>query len=357
MSETFKPTIRRVDASVRSPDAAVRKGRKLLKESKLDEAHEIFQDLVQRNQADAFVHGAIARIKHKHGDLDGALDHLRIAIKMDPLKPLPYIRSARIYAMRGQLNEAKEALQNVIRIRAEAPVAYLGLGAIYQRENQPELAIQQYQTALQYNPRLTPARKRLAECLSANGRTREAMVQIAAALRVKPDDPEAFALKGRLHLLAQQHDEAQRAFEHAVELTPDGGKARIRLGLAEAYLQDAKLAQAEQVLDGIPERDQSPLFHKLWGDLYSARDMHPEALEEYRAAALGSGTDLDIEGFGAMDFLVDADADKWALMAAEARTAAAGIVEQRRREQPLARSSAETGKRPRGPSSDRSPAR
>jgi Tfp pilus assembly protein PilF len=331
MTETFTPNIKRVATPAKSPEAAVRTGKKLLKEKKFDEALEVFEDLVKHDQADAFVHAAMGRIKYKQKDLDGALDHFRISIKMDPTKPQAYMHSARVYFNLDQLNEAKEALQNAIRVHPQATMAYLGLGAIYQREKQPELAIEQYEKGLQYNPRVALARRRLAMVLSAVGRTSDAMVQIGAALRIKPDDPETYALKGHLHLREKQYDDAQHAFERAVELDPEGGKIPVRMGLAEAYIQGDKLVHAEHVLNGISEREQSPLLSKLWGDLYTAKGMHREALEEYRAASLGVGEDLDIEGMQSTDFLVeDGDDEKWESLATEAQAAATGFVEKHR---------------------------
>jgi tetratricopeptide (TPR) repeat protein len=331
MTEAFTPTIKRVAAPAISSESAVRKGKRLLKEKKFDEALELFEDLVRRDQADAFVHAALARIKFKQKDMDGALDHFRISIKMDPTKPQAYIRSARIYFARGQLSEAKEALENAIRVQPQAPVAYAGLGAIYEREKQPELAIRHYQKALQFNPRMALARKRLAECLSSVGRTDEAMGQIGAALRIKSDDPDTYAVKGRLHLREKQYNEALQSFERAVELDPDGKKLQIRIGLADAYIHAGKLALAERVLTQLPQREQSPLLHKLWGDLYTAQGMHREALEEYRAASVSVGEDLGIEALEDIDFLTEeGDDDKWGMLAAEAKAAAERFVEKRR---------------------------
>ena len=331
MTEAFTPRIKRVATPLKSSDATVRMGKKLLKEKKFDEALEVFEDLVRRDQADAFVHAAVGRIKSKHKDLDGALDHFRISIKMDPTKPQAYVRSARIYFARGELSEAKDALQNAIRVYPQASVAYVGLGAIYQREKQVELAIEQYQKALHYNPRMAVARKRLAETLSTLGHNSEAMVQIGAALRITPDDPEIFAIKGYIHLLNKEYNDAQQAFERALELDPNGGKTKIRLGLAEACIQGGELVQAEQVLNEMSQHEQSPRQHKLWGDLYTARGMHREALEEYRAASLGIGEELGIEGFQDTDFLVEDDDERWEMMAGEAKVAAAGVVEKRRK--------------------------
>lgn len=331
MAEAFTPSIKRVEAAPKSSEAALRRGKKLLKEKRFDDALVVFEDLFRRDQADAFVHSAIARIKFKQKDLDSALMHFQAAIKKDPTKPQSYIRSARIYMIRDQLENAKEALENAIKVHPQAPVAYVGLGAIYQRQHQLELAIAQYQKALQFNPRMPPARKRLAQVLSSLGRKDEAMAQINASLRIKQDDPEAYALKGHLHLIEKQHADAQKAYERAVALDPEGKKVQFRIGLVEAYIKDDNLVQAEQVLNDLPLREQAPLLHKMWGDLYSAKGMHREALEEYRAASLAVGDATDLEGTDDIDLsLEDVDDDRWELMATAARTKADAFVEQRR---------------------------
>lgn len=331
MAEAFTPSIKRVETVPKSSEAALRRGKKLLKEKKFDDALLVFEDLVRRDQADAFVHTAIARIKFKQKDLDSALTHFQAAIKKDPTKPQAYVRSARIYMMREQLDNAENALENAIRVHPQAPVAYVGLGAIYQRKKQPERAIEQFQKALQFNPRMPPARKRLAQALSSVGRKEEAMAQINASLRIKQDDPEAHALKGYLHLLENQHADAQKAYEHAVSLDPDGKKIQFRIGLIEAYIKDDKLVQAEQILDDLPLREHAPLLHKMWGDLYSAKGMHREALEEYRAASLAVGDDLKLEGLEDIDLTFeDGDDDKWETMATAAKTKADVFLEQRR---------------------------
>lgn len=332
MNEPFTPNIKRVATPAKSSDATIRRGKKLMKEKQFDEALEVFEELVKNDQGDAFVHTTIARIKYKHKDMDSALDHFQIAIKMDPSQPQAYIRSARIYFAQGELARAKEALSNAIRVQPKSPIAHVGMGAILQREKKPEAAIEYFQTALSFNPRLEFARKRLAQALSAAGRVPDAMTQVDAALRIKPDDPEAYAIKGRLHLREKQYDDAQRAYEQAVELGGDGGKTQIRVGLAEAYIQGGKQAQAEQVLRSLPQRDQSPLVHKLWGDLYTGMGMHREALEEYRAASLAIDEDLGVEGLQDLDLLLDdGDDEKWEAIAGEAKAAAANVIEERRR--------------------------
>lgn len=331
MSEAFTPNIKRVATPERSSEAAVRRGKRLLKEKQFDEALEVFEELVRNEQADNFVHTAIGRIKTKRKDLDGALAHFQTAIKLDPSKPQGYIRSARILFSQGQLDQAREALNNAIRVQPKASAAYVGLGIICQREKKPELAISHYEKALSFNPRMVAARKRLAQVLSKVGRMPDAMAQANAALRIQPEDAEGYALKGRLHLVDKEYEEAQRAYERAVELEDDGGDTRNRLGLAEAYIHGGKLVQGEQTLRSLSAREQSPLLHKLWGDIYNARGMHREALEEYRAASLAIDDDFGIEGLQDMDLMLDDGEDEqWEAIAGKARAGAQSVIDKRR---------------------------
>ena len=332
MSNTTEPTIKRVEQT-RSAEMAIRRGKKLLSEKRFDEALNEFEQVLEQGQATAFVHSAIGRIKFKQKDLDGALHHFQEAIRLDPTHPQPYLRSARIYAARRDLQKAREQLENALRVNPRSPVAHAALGQILAREGKHEEALAEFTKALTFNPRIMMARRLLATTLMKMGRKAEAMNQIRAALRIKADDPQVHAILGRLHLEEKDYDGAQRAFSEALALNPEA-PLTVRLGLVEAYLGAGNLGEAEKGLEAVPQREQfSPYLHKLWGDLYHARGMHKEALEEYRAASLTVGEDMGIEGLEDLDLMAeDLDDEMIQRMATEAATAAGKFVARKREE-------------------------
>lgn len=330
MTSTFVPTIKRVTSA--SAEASIKRGKKLLADKRFDEALSEFEALVRQDQASAFVHLAIGRIKYRQRDHDSALRHFKQAIELDPTQVQPYLRSGRIYLQRNELDKAREAFNNALRVNARSAIAYAAMGLVHLRQEHPDQAIEQWKIALSYNPRMILVRKRMATVLHKMGRSTDAIAQIKAALRIKPDDAESFAIKGRLHLLDKDYEEAQQAYEQAAELDPEDQKPLIRLGLAESYIEGQQLDKAERVLGEIPQREQfSALLHKLWGDLYEAKGLHKEALEEYRSAALVTGEDFGLEGLDSLDILADdSDDERWEGLAVAAKHSTSGFIEKRR---------------------------
>jgi len=330
MTSTFVPTIKRVTSA--SAEASIKRGKKLLADKRFDEALSEFETLVRQDQATAFVHLAIGRIKYRQRDHDSALRHFKQAIELDPTQVQPYLRSGRIYLQRNELDKAREAFNNALRVNARSAIGHAAMGLIHLREEQPDQAIEQWKIALGFNPRMIQVRKRMATVLHKLGRSTDAIAQIKASLRIKPDDAEAYAIKGRLHLLDKDYEDAQQAYEQAAELDPEEQKPLIRLGLAESYIEGKQIDKAERVLGEISQREQfSALLHKLWGDLYEAKGLHKEAMEEYRSAALVTGEDLGLEGLDSFDILADdSDDEHWEGRAAAAKRTTSDFIEKRR---------------------------
>lgn len=331
MNTTFVPQIKRITPSA-SAEATIKRGKKLLADKRFDEALAEFEDLIRQNQATAFVHLAVGRIKYRQRDHDAALRHFQQAIELDPSQIQPYLRSGRIYLQRNELDNANRSFQDALRVNPRSAIAHAASGLVFLREGQAERALDQWTIALSYNPRMSTVRKRMALLLHKLGRSADAFTQIKAALRIKSDDAEAHAIKGRLHLLDKEYEEAQRAYEQAVELDAEEQKPVIRLGLGEAYIEGKQLDKAERLLSEIPQREQfSALLHKLWGDLYTARGLHKEALEEYRSAALMNGEELAIDGMESLDmFADDGDDDRWEGVANSAKRITSSFIEQQR---------------------------
>lgn len=329
MVKSFTPSFKRVETD-KPVETSIKRIRRLLSEKRFDEALEELEDIVRKDQANAFVHSVIGRIKFKRREFDDALRHFQIAIQIDPANALQaYLRCARIHFMQNDVDKARLALESAIQINPKSSLGYAGLGLIQWRQKDQVAAIELWKTALAYNPRMMPVRKRIAVAFYETGSRTEAVAQINAALRIDPEDPESYAIKGRFHLLDKEYKEAQKAYEDAVALDPEGKMQSIRYGLVEAYIQLNKFDQAESFLKECSKRQESSaIVHKLWGDLYTAQGMYKEALEEYQGASLGAGESLGIEGLEALDlFVSDEDDEKWESMAISARGAAGRILD------------------------------
>ena len=181
-------------------------------------------------------------------------------------------------------------------------------------------------------------RKRIAISLSDLVKTADASAHIKSALLINNDDPETFAIMGKLYLIEKDYSAAQRAYTEAISLSEsdDGnskGSPAVQMGLAEALIEGEKLTQAEKILSEMSQREQfSPLVHKLWGDLYKRKGMHKEAVEEYRAASLSMEGELEVNSeIASLDIAIEDSSDHdWEAIAQTFSTATADFLNKKR---------------------------
>jgi tetratricopeptide repeat protein len=100
---------------------------------------------------------------------------------------------------------------------------------------------------VQLDPNDAVARTRLSRALLAVGKVSEALDQLHAAVRAKPDYHKAHYELGFIYLRQNRLAEAAAAFETVVRLTPDDYEAEGSLGTI--YLQQGKLSEAQAHLE------------------------------------------------------------------------------------------------------------
>jgi Flp pilus assembly protein TadD len=143
-------------------------------------------------------HHLMARFLSDKGDLDRAIDHLRLSIAIEPTDSTTYTDLGVALARRGQIPEAIENLQQAVAL----------------------------------NPRLSLARFNLGNALALQGRFAEAAEQLENALRIKPDYAEAYNNLGKVWAAQGQLDRAIELFRRALQVQPDFAEAHHSLALA-----------------------------------------------------------------------------------------------------------------------------
>lgn len=298
----FTPSIKQVDAGSRAK-GDLKRAQSLAKEGRLEEALAEFEAVLKTDPSSYQAHLGAGNIKVRQRLGDEAIAHYQAACRIDPLKTQPYLRLGRIYVTLRQLDKALEQYNTVIKLDPKAPAGYVGAGQIYVLQEKYDQAIEQFKIALNYNPRLLPARRRLALAYAQKKDFAEAVNQLNAALRIDPQNSGTYVGIGRIHLMQKDHKSARLAFQEAIKVNPES-PVSARLGLAECFLEEAKPADAAEVLSemDLPKRElMKGRFHQLWGNVYYLQGLHREAIEEYRAAILNSGDDHLIQELGNVD--------------------------------------------------------
>jgi len=141
--------------------------------------------------------------------------------------------SGRMAALPGASPPAGEA---VARGRAELPpdqAAELCLATARAMEDKghDELAIAEYERALQANPRLTSVVRRLAVLYDRQGDEEHALAAYAQALRAHPKDADLLNDAGYFHYERGEEKEAEKYLRQALAINPRHRRAWINLGL------------------------------------------------------------------------------------------------------------------------------
>ena len=157
---------------------------------------------------------------------------------------------------RSQLSAWQNAvtLRECDAVRAEKsfylPWARTLLSAAYYRAGSNDLAIAAAQSALQLNPRMTPAIETLGDVAQAQDRLEDALKYYDEALRMDPQALSTHVNRGVVLGKQGRLNEAANAFRTVLESVPDHAGARQNLAFALEMLgrtNDARLVMSGQL--------------------------------------------------------------------------------------------------------------
>ena len=94
-------------------------------------------------------------------------------------------------------------------------------------------AVLEYRRALAESEASVPVMNRLSSALIVLDRDEEALEVLKAALAVAPDHPTPYTQLGRVYLKRKDFEQARKAFEESLQISPFNPE--IHVGLAEAY--------------------------------------------------------------------------------------------------------------------------
>ncbi len=199
---------------------------------KFEEAEKAYRDLVEKNPNDGALRASLAGSLGALGRYGEALEQLTIAIELEPLNP----------------------------------ESYHNRGVIYERQGQRDAAINEYRTALRYNPQYEPSRQALtrltgtaaaagaapktqaeqqaillaeqASQAARRGDYLQAMTTLDQAERLAPRMAMIQQYRANVAFLMGNRDEAIAALNKALEIEPDNALFKSNL----KKLEQAKAA-------------------------------------------------------------------------------------------------------------------
>jgi predicted O-linked N-acetylglucosamine transferase (SPINDLY family) len=147
----------------------------------------------------------------------------------------------------GQLAEAEHLYQELLATDPRDFTAQHLLGVIHAQQGRNEEALQEIDAALRLRPDDADAQLNRANVLKVLGRAQEALEGYARALELKPGWPQAENNRGTVLQATGRHEEALEAYDRALALAPHYAEALNNRG---SVLQDLnRPAEALQAYD------------------------------------------------------------------------------------------------------------
>ncbi|NNF67164.1 MAG: tetratricopeptide repeat protein [Gammaproteobacteria bacterium] len=294
-----------------------------LSENKPDQAEARLQSYLERKPGDLSTLTALARLAEKAGDLEKGVALLEQAREANPASLTPALTLAQYYMRSGNTELARERANQAMRIDESSGGAQLVLGMILLKDEQPSEAVPYFEKAIELSPKSAVAFFQLGRAQAATGMAdastksyRKAIevdpgyfpalaalvgadvergdlnsaLQVAEQLlQAYPENSEPHILKADVLVARKEYTAALQALDDAAALKESrliAGKrfdirrkmgasepwtelqdwladhpddTKIRLGLAQAYMQagktDLAIQNYEQVMEMAPNAD------------------------------------------------------------------------------------------------------
>ncbi|MCK5912641.1 MAG: PEP-CTERM system TPR-repeat protein PrsT, partial [Desulfuromusa sp.] len=221
-------------------------------------ALQIYQTLTQVDptQVQGFYMAGILQMDL--GDLLGVQVSVDKLLGSFPDRPEGSRLNGMLLYRQGKYKEAKIALESSLQ-KQQHLLSYFFLGLSYYGLEQYELALNQFQKALDINPGFERARVLVSMTLLKQKRLDDAIIEIQKVLRANPNNGYAHNILGSAYLADGQYDKGMAELEAATELDPTLADAHLKRGIfhlakgqgakGEADLVKA-VAAAPEVLNG-----------------------------------------------------------------------------------------------------------
>jgi eukaryotic-like serine/threonine-protein kinase len=228
----------------------------------------------------------------KPGNVDQAITALNSAVKTDPGFALGYATLGETYRLKYQmdhhpawLDEASANCQKAVQIDDHLPATHVTLGRLNTTLGKTDLALQEFQKALNINPRDADAITGMATIYERMSHLDEAEANYKRAIALRPDYWGGYASLANFYDRQNRMQDAIAQQKRVIQLTPDNPVAYANLGAEYMTLNDAQSsAAAEAAFKKSIELAPNYQAYANLGLFYSDRGQYAEAAEALRKA-------------------------------------------------------------------------
>ncbi len=248
----------------------------------------LWGDVIRKspNKANGYINRGLA-LKEKGLHQDAVRDFEK-GLSLEPNHVLAHHNLAVLYLGMNRLDDAMRETQSALKIAPDLAEAHLLLGMILGKKGKSDEGISQFQVGARLAAKRgdvnTPEyHSELATLYYHKGRFDDAMKELQAALRLKPDLTEAHKNLAVLYMKKNRFDEAVKELKTTISLKPDFAEAYNDLG--SLYLTAGRLEDAiREIQVALRLKPDLADGHKNLASIYIKRNRLDEAAKELETA-------------------------------------------------------------------------
>jgi len=206
----------------------------------------LLSDTVVKSPNSYIAQGQYAAALYDHHDVDGALQHVLIALQLKPDYILGHLNAAWYLADKGQYDDAIPHLKEAIRIYPDYITSWENLAHVYTQKKDWKSAAETYRHAATLDTNYSAYMNQLASIADVNAQTQTAFADLQSTVAANPHDFSAWAHLGDVSSQANHWPQAAEAYEHAAALQPGNATILDKWGVSLLRVGDS--ARAAEVL-------------------------------------------------------------------------------------------------------------
>ena len=289
-------------------------------QKQLDLARKVYGEVIEAQQLkpDGLIaRNRLATLLIQRQDTTGATKLIEEVLKENPRDNDALVLRGNLALARGDASAAIADLRSVLRDQPNAVPVLRALARAHMQNKEPALAEETLRSAAQANPGDKAVRLELSQLLAQTGRPEQARPVLEQLVKESPNDvpalealfrvqaslkdltaarataegirqsrsdlPLGWYLQGAIDEAEKKYDDAEAAYEHALEIQPSAGEpltALVRVDATRKQVPKA-LARLDKV---IAEQPDNVIARNLKGELLASRGELDAAAESFNQA-------------------------------------------------------------------------
>ncbi|HEY6923346.1 MAG TPA: tetratricopeptide repeat protein, partial [Steroidobacteraceae bacterium] len=282
-SATYQDVIDRDPNGPSGMVARDRLARLYVAQNRIDDAQKLIAEVLQKSPRDDDALLLRGQIELARNDATAAIGDLRAVIRDQPGAVPVRQMLAQAYQVNNQPGLAEEQLRGAMEVAPTNTAVRLELSRVLLRTQRAEQAVTLLKESVQHQPKDTALREGLVQAYLAIHNVESAQTAVNDLQILAPEDPLGPYLAGEVALAQSRPADAEKDFEHALQLQPHAIEplsALTRLQIARGESAKA-IERLQAVLTKYPQDAQTL---EMLGEVYLANREYPHAIESFTHA-------------------------------------------------------------------------